>query len=60
VAKRDLPQGHILTDDDIAMKSPGGGVPPYEWENLVGMVLTHPMKEDDAFDLVQVGGRKSA
>lgn len=54
VAKRDLPQGHVLTDDDIVMKSPGGGLPPYEWENLVGMMLTQPIKEDDAFDVAKL------
>lgn len=60
VAKRDLPQGHVLTDDDIAMKSPGGGVPPYEWENLIGMALAQPMQEDEAFDLAKLASRKSA
>lgn len=60
VAKRDLPQGHRLTDDDIAMKSPGGGIPPYEWDTLVGMTLTHPMKEDEAFDLTRLASRKFA
>lgn len=60
VAKRDLPQGHVLTDDDIAMKSPGGGIPPYEWENLIGMALAQPMQEDEAFDLAKLASRKSA
>ena len=60
VAKRDLPQGHVITDEDIAMKSPGGGMPPYEWENLVGMTVTHPMKEDEAFDLTRLAARKFA
>ena len=30
VVARDLPGGHVLTADDIVMKSPGGGIPPYE------------------------------
>lgn len=60
VAKRNLPQGHIISDDDIAMKSPGGGLPPHEWDNLLGMQLTQPMTEDEAFDLAKLAERKSA
>lgn len=59
VAKRDLPQGHVLTDDDIAMKSPGGCLPPYEWENLVGMMLTQPIKEDEPFDSAKLVAKTS-
>ncbi len=40
VAARDLPAGHVLTADDIAMKSPGDGLPPYEFDNILGMRLT--------------------
>ena len=35
VASRDLPKGHVLTERDLALKSPGGGIPPYEWDRLV-------------------------
>lgn len=60
VAKRTLPKGHVLTDDDIAMKSPGGGLPPYEWANVVGMTLIQPMLEDEFFDLTKLAARKTA
>ena len=60
VANRDLPQGYVLTEDDIAMKSPGGGIPPYEWESLVGMTLTQPIKEDETFELAKLAIRKLA
>lgn len=60
VAKRDLPKGHVLTDDDITMKSPGGGMPPYEWENLVGMSLTQPMIEEEPFDQAKLAAKKFA
>lgn len=60
VAKRNLPQGHVIAGDDIAMKSPGGGMPPYEWESLVGMTLTQPMKEDEGFDFPKLAARISA
>jgi N-acetylneuraminate synthase/sialic acid synthase len=49
VAARNLPGGHRLTLADIAMKSPGGGIPPYEIERMVGMTLKKEMREDEAF-----------
>lgn len=60
VASRNLTKGHILTEDDIAMKSPGGGMPPYEWDNLIGMKLAQPMIEDEMFDYAKMAIRKRA
>lgn len=48
VAARDLPAGHTLTADDIGMKSPGDGLPPYEFDCLVGRTLRHPVAQDAA------------
>lgn len=48
VAARDLPAGHTLTVEDIALKSPGDGVPPYELDRFVGRMLRHPVTEDAA------------
>src|ERR687885_2051348 len=40
VAARDLDAGHVLTEDDVAIKSPAdGGLPPYELERLLGLRL---------------------
>jgi sialic acid synthase len=47
VAKTNLSAGQILTEEDIAIKSPGGGLPPYEIGNLIGKVLIKELKEDD-------------
>ena len=47
VAKTDLSAGQILTEADIAIKSPGGGLPPYELDKLIGKVLIKELKEDD-------------
>jgi sialic acid synthase len=55
VAARDLPAGHTLSADDLAMKSPGDGLPPYELDRLVGRTLRHPVREDSAltFELLE-------
>ncbi len=47
VASRNLTAGHALTDVDIAIKSPGDGLPPYELENVLGKTLKHPLAEDE-------------
>ena len=48
VAARDLPAGHVLEPDDVAMKSPGDGLAPYEFERVIGRRLTRPLIEDEA------------
>jgi sialic acid synthase len=55
VAARDLPAGHRLTADDVALKSPGDGLPPYELDRLVGRTLRHPVREDTSltFELLE-------
>jgi len=57
VAARALPAGHTLSASDLAFKSPGDGLAPYEADKLVGKVLLRPLKEDDAlaWDLVAAG-----
>ena len=47
VVARDLPAGHVLTNDDIVMKSPGGGIPPCELEGVLGRVTLKALYEDD-------------
>jgi N-acetylneuraminate synthase/sialic acid synthase len=55
VAARDLPAGHVLTREDLALKSPGDGLPPYELERVVGRVLRHPVEADGSltFELLE-------
>ena len=54
VARVALPAGHVLRAEDLALKSPGDGLPPYELENILGLQLTQGIAEDDAlsFDLL--------
>ena len=55
VAATDLSAGHTLREEDIALKSPGDGLPPYELDRLVGRTLRHPVAEDTAltFELLE-------
>ena len=47
VAARNLPVGHILTREDIAIKSPNNGIAPCEIERVVGRVIIRPLQEDE-------------
>ncbi|MGH9254544.1 MAG: N-acetylneuraminate synthase family protein [Vicinamibacterales bacterium] len=59
VVARDLPVGHVLGFDDIVMKSPGGGIPPYELGSVIGRVTLRALYEDD-FLSFEVLSRPSA
>ena len=54
VAARDLAEGHLLTEADIAIKSPADGIPPYQLGEVVGRRLRRSVRVDDnlAFDLL--------
>ncbi len=47
VAGCSLPAGHVLTEADVAIKSPGDGLPPYELYNVLGKALKRPLAEDE-------------
>jgi sialic acid synthase len=48
VAARDLEAGHVLTEGDIASKSPAdGGLPPYELDAIVGLRLRRALRCDE-------------
>jgi N-acetylneuraminate synthase/sialic acid synthase len=48
VAARDLPAGHRLTRDDVAIKSPGDGLPPFELRAVLGRRTRQPLREDQS------------
>jgi N-acetylneuraminate synthase/sialic acid synthase len=54
VVARDLPSGHVLGPDDVVMKSPAGGIPPYELANVLGRTTLKALHEDDflSFDVL--------
>ncbi len=47
VAARDVAEGTVLTAEDIAIKSPNDGLPPYEFDNLVGRRTKRPLIADE-------------
>jgi len=55
VAARDLRAGHVLTLADIAIKSPGDGLPPYYLDQIVGQAVLRDLRADQSITLEHVG-----
>lgn len=51
VAVRALPAGHVLTAEDLAIKSPGDGLPPTELDRVVGRRLLQGVESDTSLTL---------
>jgi N-acetylneuraminate synthase/sialic acid synthase len=55
VAACDLRKGELLTQSNIAIKSPGDGLPPYEFDNVLGRTLKRDIIKDEniSFDILE-------
>jgi N-acetylneuraminate synthase/sialic acid synthase len=60
VAARDLAAGHVLSAADVAIKSPGDGLPPYYLDQVLGMVLTRDVRADDPIAFEALGQAATA
>ena len=55
VASRNIKKGETLTHADIKVRSPGQGLSPQYFEELVGIKLDHDMNEEDYFFETDLG-----
>jgi N-acetylneuraminate synthase/sialic acid synthase len=62
VAARDLQAGHVLTRADVAIKSPGDGLPPYYMDQVLGQMLVRGVRVDESLslDVLQPGAGVAA
>lgn len=51
VASRNLSAGHVLTADDVAIKSPGDGLRPSHWDTVIGRRLRVALEADQGIQL---------
>lgn len=56
VAKHDLQEGQIITDDDLEIRSPGQGLQPNRYEHLVGRPIIKAKKAGDFFFESDISG----
>ena len=50
IFSRDLPMGHVLTEADLTLKSPGTGVSPVFWDQALGATLTRSVRHEEMLD----------
>jgi sialic acid synthase len=55
VVARDLPAGHIISARDVVMKSPAGGIAPYDLHKVIGLVTLKQLHEDDFLSFEVLG-----
>lgn len=51
VAKCDIAQGEILTEENITTKRPGSGLSPMRWREVMGTKAIRDFKEDELIEL---------
>jgi N-acetylneuraminate synthase len=56
VASKDLPKGHIITEDDVSIKSPGQGLSPLKFEELIGKELMRDLDKEEFFFQSDIDG----
>lgn len=44
----DLPQGHVLTEEDVRMKRPGSGISPMQLDQVIGKKLRESVEADES------------
>jgi len=59
VAARDLPAGHAIRREDIAIKSPGGALQPYEIDKVIGRTTRTALRADEAITFAALNGAES-
>lgn len=42
----DLPEGHVISSNDITYKRPGTGISPLHWDEVLGMKVSKELEED--------------
>ncbi len=47
VTSRALKKGHVISYDDLAFKSPGSGLKPYQYDLVLNKKILKELKEDD-------------
>jgi len=55
VAAKTLPAGHVLTVEDIVLKSPGDGIQPYQLDSVIGRKTVQPLIEDETITFEALG-----
>ncbi len=50
VARRKIAKGETLTEDNLAVKRPGNGIPPMKWYEILGTKAVRDFEEDEMIE----------
>lgn len=51
VAKRPIPEGEVLSEDNLTVKRPGSGISPMKWFDVLGTKAVRDFKEDELVEV---------
>ena len=50
VAKRDIEEGEIFSEENLTAKRPGNGISPMRWENIIGKNARRSFRKDELIE----------
>ena len=53
VARRNIQEGEILTEENLAVKRPGTGINPMQWMEVLGTRAVRDFKEDELIEIME-------
>lgn len=51
VAKKDIAEGELFSEENITVKRPGNGISPMKWDEVIGKTATKNFNEDELITL---------
>lgn len=51
VAGMNIAKGEVFTEENLAIKRPGDGIPPMRWDEIIGKIAKKEFKEDELIEI---------